>query len=368
MPSPELGPRGGKYPHHVTQSILVPKDRKDVRGDADRARVVAERYGARPGGKVAEQENFFAFRQVNPDRIKPGTYISFKVPNSGVVLRKGLPIDSARGNPAAVPGETFRVFPHYITLDSTRGSHDATLEYNHHSDPAKSSLYLAVTVGGKTTYATDLDWHGHPIASQNRWGSSTSSVGAQDVFSAHLPQMFDRFKQLVRTDPAALKVMGLRDHMRLTQSAHDTQSDSARDNPSSDNNGIWWAVGAAAVVFIGAGLLAARSANAAIAPNPNTPVPTPTPRQPTTPTVHGVTFARVTQPVGFSPYSPAAIRVLQQQLFNLGYEITAVDGIYGPETEAAVDFFIVDAGLAPDTGGLQIMLAVDTRYTHVFGA
>lgn len=115
MPSPELGPRGGKYPHHIVQSILVPKDRQDVRGDPDRARAVAERYGARPGGKIAEQENFFAFRQVNPDKIQDGTYVSFKVPFSGVVLRKGLPIGApreyTRSNPPEEPGiGTFLAF------------------------------------------------------------------------------------------------------------------------------------------------------------------------------------------------------------------------------------------------------------------
>ncbi len=231
MPSLERGPHGGKYPHYVVQSILVPKSRSDVRGDPDRARIVAERYGARPGGKIAEQASYFAFRQVNPDKIQDGSYVSFKVPNSGVILRKGLPL-------------------------------------------------------------------------------------------------------------------------------------SARENPASETNPIWFALGAAAIVFVGAGLLGARNAQAAPAPNPNTPV-TPPPARVVRPATPTPTYVR--QADGFDPSSDSATRVLQAQLKALGYRIPAVDGIFGPDTTMAVTAFLDANGMSfAATPARDFFTAIDEQYAYFF--
>jgi len=64
--------------------------------------------------------------------------------------------------------------------------------------------------------------------------------------------------------------------------------------------------------------------------------------------------------------SSAAIRVLQHQLQYLGYEITRVDGRPSAELSRATLSFENDAGLHHFTSNLELLIAVDQRYGHVF--
>ncbi len=129
---------------------------------------------------------------------------------------------------------------------------------------------------------------------------------------------------------------------------------------SESSNGIWYALVAAGVVFIGAGLLSARSAEAAIAPDPNNPVPTPTPTRHTTATAP--TFVRQGDPLVAT--SSSAIRVLQTQLNALGYHAGTPDGDFGPSTTAAAAAFVAANGLPGDTSDLSLMIIVDTQYAY----
>jgi len=92
------------------------------------------------------------------------------------------------------------------------------------------------------------------------------------------------------------------------------------------------------------------------------PAPTPT-RAPLRPLP---TIRRQGVLTAASPHDGPAIRIMQQQLKDLGYTIMHVDGVYGPETTLAVESFRTDSGLAPDSGALAVLIAVDMRYAHVF--
>lgn len=325
MPSPELGPRGGKYPHHVVQSILVPKDRNDVRGDPGRARVVAERYGARPGGKIAEQENYFAFRQVNPDKIQDGTYVSFKVPFSGVVLRKGLPV-SARKNPtrwwSKAPKHVQEVYDSIAAHRDINAQFAAARKFSH------EQLLEAARWN-------DRDGDYHLNDHESLAGYVVNSVRGTSSFGP------------IEYPPG-----------------HEY---GARGNPPEEPGiGTFLAIGA--VVAVGLGILASR-AQAATAPDPNRPVspvpttpPPPTVRRPTAP---APTFVR--QEDGFDPGSTAATRVLQTQLRSLGYHVPSIDGIFGRDTTLAVTAFLDANGLSFETTTARdIFQMIDSQYAYFF--
>ena len=317
MSSPERGPHGGKYPNHVLQSVLIPKDRSDVRGDPDRARVVAERYGARPGSKVVEQENFFAFRQVNPNKFEHGSYVSFKVPHSGVVIRKALPI-GARGNPSkrtppARIREVYEAIAAHRGIDAQfaaarRFSHERLLE---------------------TALWNDRDGDYHLNDHESLVGYVVNAVrGTYDT---------------IEYPPG-----------------HEYGS---RGNPPEEPGiGTFLAIGAVAV--IGLVILSSR-AQAAPAPDPNQPVsppPPPTVRRPTAP---APTFVR--QADGFDPGSSAATRVLQTQLRSLGYHVPSIDGVFGHDTTLAVTAFLDANGMSfATTPARDIFQAIDSQYAYFF--
>lgn len=324
MLSPELGPRGGKYPNHVVQSILVPKDRKDVRGDADRARVVAERYGARRGGKVVEQENFFAFRQMSPERVRPDSYVSFKVPNSGVVIRKAVPTNNMdyRGNPV----RWWDKAPKHIqeVYDTIATHHDINAQFA----AARKFSRLQLL---ETALWNDRDGDYHLNDHESLAGYVVNQVRGTSSGSIEYPP------------------------------GHEY---GARGNPPAEP-GIGTVLAIVAVAGIGLAIFGAR-AHAAPAPDPNRPVtpgPTPAPRPPG-PRTTAPTFVRQAEPP--VPTSHSAIRVLQQQLKDLGYHVTSIDGSFGPETIAAAASFVAHQGLSPETTDLELMLAVDQQYAYFF--
>jgi len=322
MPSPELGPRGGKYPNHIVQSILVPKDRTDVRGNVDRARVVAERYGARPRGKVVEQENFFAFRQVSPDRIQPGSYVSFKVPFSGVVLRKGVPI-GARENPthwwSKAPKAVREVY------DSIAAHRDIGAQFAAARKFSRERLL-------ETALWNDRDGDYHLNDRESLAGYVVNSV--REASSVEYPP------------------------------GHEY---GARGNPpESSGSGVWWALGAAAVVLVITGAFTARGATS---PNPNVTTPPPSPPPPPVPhpTPHPTT-TYVVQPASFNPNSSAAVRIMQQQLTALGYTPGPIDGDFGQGTTIATLQFLTDHNLLFGASRRSTMIAIDTVYGEAFDA
>jgi len=67
-----------------------------------------------------------------------------------------------------------------------------------------------------------------------------------------------------------------------------------------------------------------------------------------------------------SASSAAAIRILQHQLQSLGYTITRIDGRPGPELSQATLSFENDAGMDHFASNLELLLAVDAWYGHVF--
>lgn len=409
MPSPELGPRGGKYPHHIVQSILIPKDRKDVRGDPDRARVVAERYGARPGGKIAEQENYFAFRQVNPERIQPGSYISFKVPYSGVVLRKGLPI--ARHNPLRdhlAPHCDLSRFPVNIDDITPKQREELVelmaaqprwwLEAKRESLPSLGTERVQKMADELFVEAMNRRARKNPTEKTDRWWAKApkSVQEVYDSIAAHrdINTQFAAARRFTRERLLETALWNdpdgdyhLNDHESLagyvvntirgtasygpTSAGYDVieyppgHEYGARGNPPEEPGiGTFIAIGAVAVV--GLIILGSRSrAQAATAPNPNAPVTPPPPRTVVRPTAPAPTYVR--QADGFDPSSTAATRVLQQQLQALGYHVPAIDGVFGADTTRAVTAFLDANGMSFETTPARdIFQAIDSQYAYFF--
>ncbi len=140
--------------------------------------------------------------------------------------------------------------------------------------------------------------------------------------------------------------------------------DSARKNPF-DSKNIWYLVGGAVVVFVGAAILTARSANAATMPPDLTPPPPPPPAPNRTTRPAAPTMVR--QADGFDPSTSSATRVLQQQLKTMGFNIPVVDGVFGRDTTAAVSAFMAANGLSFETTQARdIMLAVDSQYAYFY--
>ncbi len=152
-----------------------------------------------------------------------------------------------------------------------------------------------------------------------------------------------------------------------------------RYNPSEESTG--WIVGGAIGFIVVLGILSAmRPAQAANMGPPPTPNPPPTPRpRPTSPdlvftpeeaaAIGGARHNLVLQ-ADLTPtevQSTRAIRVLQQQLADLGYDIPAVDGRPSPALGRATAQFLADQGLPANSDNLTLLLAVDSRYEHVFG-
>lgn len=119
-----------------------------------------------------------------------------------------------------------------------------------------------------------------------------------------------------------------------------------------------------AALGIGAIVLSSpSSARATPSPGPN---PTPTPPGPDRPV----------QSRPLATERAAYMRIAQQQLKDMGYRITAVDGIVGPETQAATRAFVADhqaqveatrstyGSLRPEIG---LMYLIDDVYRRSFG-
>jgi hypothetical protein len=105
------------------------------------------------------------------------------------------------------------------------------------------------------------------------------------------------------------------------------------------------------------------------APAPTSPARTTTQAAPPRPSTRPAVLPVVQrQPAltAASATSAASIRILQHQLQYLGYDITAIDGRAGPELSRATLAFENDAGLDHFTSNLDLLIAVDQRYGHVF--
>lgn len=101
------------------------------------------------------------------------------------------------------------------------------------------------------------------------------------------------------------------------------------------------------VVLAAAGVFSSNSKSPASTPPATTAPPTTTPQTQTTPPP---TTPSVTLPTGvLKPGSTGAdVKSLQQALASAGHSPGAIDGVYGPKTEAAVSAFQTSAGITAD--------------------
>jgi peptidoglycan hydrolase-like protein with peptidoglycan-binding domain len=65
--------------------------------------------------------------------------------------------------------------------------------------------------------------------------------------------------------------------------------------------------------------------------------------------------------------SSRTLYILQQQLRDLGYAITLVDGIDSQELRTAARHFATVNGMPANAAPLDIVRSVDTEYGRVFG-
>lgn len=148
-----------------------------------------------------------------------------------------------------------------------------------------------------------------------------------------------------------------------------------RYNPSRDANSALWLLGGATGLLVVFGIIASRSpVQAQIPPPPPQPVtPRPTPR----PLVPDMTFTpEEAREIGHAlvrqsnppTESAASVRVLQQQLQDLGYAVTRVDGRQSEELNREIRRYIANNTLPQNIDPIELMRAVDAEYLRVFGA
>ena len=146
-----------------------------------------------------------------------------------------------------------------------------------------------------------------------------------------------------------------------------------RYNPTRDSSSTWWILGGVAATLVTLGVLSTRSAPAAIMP-PNVPPPTPrpTPTQPpadmtfTPEEVREIGRSLIRQPANPTE-SSRTLYILQQQLRDLGYAITLVDGQDRQELRTQARRFAADNGLPANAAPIDIVRSVDAEYGRVFG-